>query len=210
MEIFSDLDPRALILFGVILVLFFLYARGLKKQKRKLSSGETVASDRVKAAANCYRFDMPFHITRANKWCRVSVNGHIQSESEEGFNTGNIEYPCLKYHLQIRDVLSDRVLHEEKRCLTDFVAFMKNRGITISSLFKERSSSTRIADQLPILEFMLRHSGEYRLTFQIQAEEEKKMRGFRASAKISSMSLTIKEDVEPMRARAYPHRKIEI
>jgi hypothetical protein len=170
-----------------------------------------VAHENGRVTDGHFRFDTSFSVTRANQWCRVAINTDMYNESSESAVTlSRTNYPRLKYHLQISEPRSKKVLIDEKRYLTDFIAFMTNRITEISSLVKEHTKVNRSAEQLPVLEFAPPHSGEYRITLDIPEKEEKQSRGSHVLEVIKRFDLVVREGVVPMKARAYPHNKIDL
>ncbi len=65
-------------------------------------------------------------------------------------------------------------------------------------------------DGVPILEFVPPHQGDYGVAFEIPEEEAIKDDGLEYESKVEYFALSVREDVLPMKSRAYPHEKLDL
>lgn len=63
---------------------------------------------------------------------------------------------------------------------------------------------------LPLLEFVPLDPGKYSVTFKIPVEETINDGAFQYESRVTQFALFVKEDVLPMKATAYPHKKVDL
>jgi len=61
-----------------------------------------------------------------------------------------------------------------------------------------------------LLEFVPPHAGRYSITFKIPVAETINNGAFQYESRFTQFALSVKEDVLPMKARAYPHKKMDL
>ncbi len=65
-------------------------------------------------------------------------------------------------------------------------------------------------DGVPIFEFVPPYPGDYRIAFEMPAEEAIKDGSFEYTSKLEHFALSVREDVLPLKSRAYPHEKLDL
>jgi len=208
LAIFQFIDYRTLLLMSGFLGLLLLFLFGHKRQQHRISSGKEVARSQRKNDNNLIEIDLPFHITRSGKWCRVSANFEFVTREKEGFAIPKKRI-LHSFKLSLRD-RAGQTLVDDAQSFHNFVGFSWSRKKEFSYIAGGRSSSHHHAEGLPMLEFVPPHSGEYSVTFTMPAKETINEGTFRYESWFTLFVLTIKEEVLPMKARAYPHKKIDL
>ncbi len=208
LTIFQYIDYRALLLMGGFLGLLLLFLFGHKKQQRRIRSGKEVARSRGQNENNLIVIDLPFHITRSGKWCRVSADFEFRTREKEGFAIPK-KRVLHWFELSLRD-RAGKTLADDAQTFHNFVGFSWSHNKGFSYILGGRSSSRHHAEGLPLLEFVPPHSGQYSVTFKVPAKETINEGTFRYESWFTQFALSIKEDVLPMKARGYPHKKIDL
>jgi len=99
---------------------------------------------------------------------------------------------------------------DDAQSFHNFVGFSWSRKKGYSYFVGGRSSSRHNVEGLPLLEFVPPHSGQYSVTFKVPVKEIINEGTFEYESRFTQFALAVKEDVLPMKARAYPHKKIDL
>ncbi|MFV1997467.1 MAG: hypothetical protein ACC641_05585 [Acidiferrobacterales bacterium] len=208
MAIFEFIDYRTLLIMGGFLGLLLLFLVGHKKQQQRVKSGKEVARGRGTIENNLIEINLPFHITGSGKWCRVSADFEFASKEKEGFAIPE-KRVLHRFELNLRDS-AGRTLVDDAQTFHNFLGFSWSRTREFSYIAGGRSSGRHHAAGLPLLEFVPPHSGQFSVTFEMPVEEIINDGGFQYESRFTQFALSVKEDVLPMKARAYPHKKINL
>jgi len=84
LEIFQFVDYRTLLILSGFLVLLLLFLLGHKRQQQRIKSGKEVARRQGNTENNLIEIDLPFHITRSGKWCRISADFEFITVCHQG------------------------------------------------------------------------------------------------------------------------------
>ncbi len=205
---FQDIDYRGLFLAAGLLAISVLSLISYKKQQRRIRSGKESARGGGCNENGLWVVDLPFHIAKSNKWCRIAAHFDFVAKSKEGFlERFELTRHCFKLSLRDR---TGRVIVNETRPFQDFATSAWSRRKEVSLTISAQSTLHCHGDGVPILEFVAPHPGDYRLTFEIPAEETIKDGCFEYESKLEYFTLSVREDVLPMRSLAYPHKKLDL
>lgn len=205
---FQDIDYRGLFLAGGLLILSVLFLISYKKHQRRIHSGKELVRGVGRNENGILVIDLPFHIAQSNKWCRIVAHFDLVAKSKEGF-LERFELTRHHFKLSLQDQIGG-VRVNEMRPFQDFATFARSRRKEVSSIIGAQSTLHCHGDGVPMLEFVPPHPGYYRLIFEIPAEETIKDGRFEYESKLEYFTLSVKEDVLPMRSQAYPHKKLDM
>jgi hypothetical protein len=205
---FQNLDYRGLYLIGGLLMLFALFFIGYKKQQRRTHSGKESAREAGRNDGGRLVIDLPFHVARPDKWYRIAAHFDLVAKSKEGLFE-HFEVTRHRFTLSLLDRTGEKIINET-RPLQDFVTLALSNRKEASSMIGARSTLHYHGDGVPILEFVPPYTGDYRIAFEIPAEEAIKDGSFEYTSKLEHFALSVREDVLPMKSRAYPHERRDL
>ncbi len=152
--------------------------------------------------------NLPFHITRPGKWCRVSADFEFIAKAKHGFVI-HYEQSQHKFELSLCNQ-AGRTLIKEVQPFRAFLGFSWSRRKQSLSIASARSSSHHHAEGLPLLEFVPPHLGQFSIAFKIPVKETMNDGRFQYESRFERFALSVKENVLRMKAHAYPHKKIDL
>lgn len=179
-----------------------------KKQQRRIHSGKELAREAGRNVDGRLVIDLPFHAAQPDKWCRIAAHFDLVAVSKEGIFE-RFELTRHRFKLSLQDRSGENIV-TETRPLQDFAGFALSRRTETSSMTGAQSAFRCHGDGIPILEFVPPYTGDYRIVFEIPAEEVIKDGSFEYTSKLEHFMLSIKEDVAPMKSRGYPHEKLDL
>ncbi len=205
---YQDSDYPGLYLIGGLLVLSALFFISYKKQRRRIHSGKELAREAGRNNGGRFVIDLPFHVARPNKWYRIAAHFDLVAESKEGFFE-RLELTRHRFTLSLQDRAGGKIV-DETRPFQDFAAFALSSRKEASSMIGARSTMRCHGDGVPMLEFVPSNPGDYRVTFELPMGEAIKDGSFEYKSKLENFTLSVREDVLPMKSRAYPHKKLDL
>ncbi len=208
LTIFQTIDYRTLLVMGGFLGLLVLFFFAHKKQQQRIGSGKELIRSEGQNQNNLFVINLSFRVTRPGRWYRVSADFDFATKEKEGFAIPKkrILHP---YELSLRNQ-AGRILVDDAGTFHDFVGFSGSSKRQFSYITGGRSSSHHHGKGVPLLEFVPPRSGQYSVSFKVPVEETINAGTFRYKSWFTQFALLVKENVLPMKARAYPHKKIDL
>jgi hypothetical protein len=208
---FRNLDDATILLLlgAAFLGALALFAWGLRRQKSKLSSGQEVARQSGWLEDGLYRAETDFTVSQPDRWCRVAADFEMTYSMNSDLKRREKGKKLHGFQLQLLDA-AGRELHSEQRPLEDFSMWAKSRGQSIGLLFHERETGTQSARNAPLLELIPPHSGRFRVIISVPETAFDRATGVDAESRILSFDISVREDVVPLVARAYPHKRLDL
>jgi hypothetical protein len=203
-------DTTILLLVGVaFLGALALLAWGLRRQKSKLLSGQEVARQAGWLEDGIYRAETDFTISQPERWCRIATDFQMTYSMNSDLKRRERGKRLHRFKLRLLDA-AGRELHTEERPLEDFSMWTKSRGQSIGLLFRERETGTQSALNAPLLEFIPPDCGRFRVSISVPETAFDRATGVDAESRILSFDIIVREDVVPLVATAYPHKRLDL
>ena len=203
-------DTTILLLLGLaFLGALALFAWGLRRQKSKLWSGQEVARQKGWLENGHYRTETEFTVSQPDRWCRIAADFQLTYTINSDLKSRQKGKSLHRFQLQLLDA-TGRELHTEERRLEDFFMWTKSRGLSTSLFFHEREKGTQRAPNVPLLEFMPPHSGWFRVSVSVPQGGFTRATGVDWESRILSFGISVREDVVPLVARVYPHKRLDL
>ena len=204
----QNIDYRGLYLIGGLLILSVLFLISYKKQQHRIHSGKELAREAGRNDHGRLVIDLPFHAAQPNTWYRIAAHFDLVAISQEGVFE-RFEVTRHRFKLSLQDRTGENIVNET-RPLQDFAGSALSRRTEKSSMIGAQSTLRCQGDDIPILEFVPPYAGDYRIVFEIPAEEAIKDGRFEYTSKFERFMLSLRGDVVPMKSRGYPHEKLDL